>query len=97
MGRKRDVPATELESLPGIGPSLAEDLRSLGIRRPGQLKGKSPERLYERLRARTDPSLDRCVLYAFRCAVYYASRSRHDPKLLKWWNWTDERMPRPAR
>ena len=32
---------------------------------------------------------DRCVLYAFRCAVYYASHTTHDPNLLKWWNWKD--------
>jgi hypothetical protein len=28
-------------------------------------------------------------LYTFRCAVYYASNKRHNPKLLKWWNWKD--------
>jgi hypothetical protein len=33
--------------------------------------------------------IDRCVLYAFRCAVCYAGTSRHDPELLKWWNWKD--------
>jgi hypothetical protein len=33
--------------------------------------------------------VDRCVLYVFRCAVYFASESKHDPELLKWWNWKD--------
>ena len=33
--------------------------------------------------------MDRCVLYVFRCAVYFASESEHDPELLKWWNWKD--------
>jgi hypothetical protein len=33
--------------------------------------------------------VDRCVLYTFRCAVYFASESKHDPELLKWWNWKD--------
>ncbi len=36
--------------------------------------------------------LDRCVLYVFRCANYYAAHKRHDPELLKWWNWKDEKM-----
>ena len=31
--------------------------------------------------------MDRCVLYVFRCAVYYARNEEHDPDLLKWWNW----------
>jgi hypothetical protein len=29
------------------------------------------------------------VLYVFRCAVYFANNSTHDPELLKWWNWKD--------
>jgi hypothetical protein len=33
--------------------------------------------------------VDRCVLYVFRCAVYYANNKTHDPELLKWWNWKD--------
>jgi hypothetical protein len=36
--------------------------------------------------------MDRCVLYAFRCAVYYASHDVRDPKLLKWWNWKDREL-----
>ncbi|NMB56563.1 pathogenicity locus, partial [Candidatus Beckwithbacteria bacterium] len=31
---------------------------------------------------------DRCLLYVFRCAVYYAKGGR-DPEKLKWWNWKD--------
>ena len=40
---------------------------------------------------------DRCLLYVFRCAVYFAERKRHDPELLKWWNWKDDRPVRKAR
>jgi hypothetical protein len=36
--------------------------------------------------------IDRCVLYGFREAVYYASHKNHDPELLKWWNWSDKNM-----
>jgi hypothetical protein len=35
--------------------------------------------------------IDRCVLYAFRSAVYSVSRERRDPKLLKWWHWKDKK------
>jgi hypothetical protein len=83
--RKRD----ELQEIPGVGPSIAGDLRSLGIERVADLKGQDPQRLYDRLNEKTGVRQDPCVLYTFRCAVYYASRKRHDPEKLKWWNWKD--------
>lgn len=72
----------DLESIPGIGPSMAADLRGMGISKVSDLKGKDPEALYESL----GHHIDRCVLYAFRCAVYYAEGGRESEKL-KWWNW----------
>ena len=83
----------KLEGIPGIGPSLANDLRGLGVHRTSDLQGQDAESLYTRLCDSTGTQVDRCVLYAFRCAVYFASHSEHQPNLLKWWNWTDERMP----
>jgi hypothetical protein len=80
-----------LEIIPGIGPSLARDLHDLGIQRVTQLRDNDPERLYTRLIALRGCHQDRCVLYTFRCAVYYASHDHHDPSLLKWWNWKDAR------
>jgi len=80
----------DLEQIPGVGKSIAEDLRQLGITSVRQLKAKDPERLYRKLcRFRASP-VDRCMLYVFRCAVYYASTSDPDPELLKWWNWKDK-------
>ena len=32
---------------------------------------------------------DRCLLYVFRGAVYFAGTRRHDPKKLNWWYWKD--------
>jgi len=76
-----------LQVIPGIGPSLAADLRLLGFRAVSDLKGADPEAMYRRLCRLTGERQDPCVLYVFRCAVYYASRTRHQPELLKWWNW----------
>ena len=84
----------DLETLPGIGPSLARDLRVLGIRRPADLKARDPERLYALLNRRRGERQDPCVLYAFRCAAYAARTSRPRPELLKWWNWKDRALPR---
>lgn len=79
----------ELQRIPGVGPAMAAELYGLGITSVRTLKGKSPGRLYARLCRQAGHSIDRCVLYVFRCAVYFASRTRHDPALLRWWNWKD--------
>ena len=60
----------ELEVLPGIGPSIAADLRLLGVRSIADLARRDPERLYARLCDITRSKQDPCVLYVFRCAVY---------------------------
>jgi nucleotidyltransferase/DNA polymerase involved in DNA repair len=78
-----------LQEIPGVGPSIAHDLWRLGIGSVGDLKGADPEKLYERLCALKKTTVDRCVLYVFRGAAYYASRKKHDPERLKWWNWKD--------
>jgi hypothetical protein len=78
-----------LQQIPGVGPSIAEDFWSLGFRSIKDLKGKDPEELYLQLCAQKGAPIDRCMLYVFRCAVYYASNDRYNPKLLKWWNWKD--------
>jgi Pathogenicity locus len=80
---------SELQQIPGVGPSIAGDLQGIGIARIQDLKGKSPQALYDQLCAVTGLKHDRCILYVFRCAVYYASHAKHDPEKLKWWNWQD--------
>ena len=77
----------ELQQLPAIGPSMARDLRRLGIRSVNDLARRDPERLYARLCAISGVRQDPCVLYTFRCAVYAARTEKPDPELLKWWQW----------
>jgi len=83
------MPKHPLQVIPGIGPSLARDLRDLGYERVAELSREDPQAMYERLIALRGTQQDRCVLYVFRCAVYYASNTVHDPELLKWWNHMD--------
>ena len=80
----------DLSRIPGVGPSLAADLFLLGIQEVTELRGRNPESLYTELCRQVGHRVDRCVLYVFRCAVYFASETQHDPKMLKWWNWKDE-------
>jgi hypothetical protein len=79
----------DLKRIPGVGASIAEDLYDLGIRFVSDLKNKDPEDLYERLCNLKGCRVDRCMLYVFRCAVYFATEEKHKPELLKWWNWKD--------
>ncbi|SHJ26599.1 helix-hairpin-helix domain-containing protein [Parasporobacterium paucivorans] len=79
----------ELQRIPGVGKKIAEDLMLIGINSINDLRDKNPEELYERLCVTKGYKIDRCVLYVFRCAVYYADEEAHDPEKLKWWKWKD--------
>jgi hypothetical protein len=58
-----------LQSLRNIGPVTAEDLYSIGIETPEQMKRSDPEELYEALKNAAGGKLDICVLYQLRGAV----------------------------
>lgn len=77
----------EFRKIPGVGPSIAQDLWDLGYRGLKELENQSPEQMYEAHCQQKGMKVDRCILYVFRCAVYYASNEQHDPEKLKWWNW----------
>ncbi|MBZ5535122.1 MAG: helix-hairpin-helix domain-containing protein [Acidobacteriia bacterium] len=85
----KTVAMKELQEIPGVGKSIARDLWNLGFRSAQGLKDQNPEKLYLRHCRQKGMKVDRCMLYVFRCAVYYASNNRHQPRLLKWWNWKD--------
>ncbi|GJQ58816.1 MAG: pathogenicity locus [Candidatus Scalindua sp. AMX11] len=82
-------PSKEFQIIPGVGKSLSKDFVDLGYQKVNELKGENPETMYQNLMALRGHHIDRCVLYVFRCAVYYASNSVQEPELLKWWNWKD--------
>ena len=89
--RRRSAPKSviaNLSRIPGVGPSIAADLYLLGIRDVTELRGRNPEALYAAM-CREAGQQDRCLLYVFRCAVYYASAAAPEPEMLKWWNWKD--------
>ncbi|MHB0915411.1 MAG: helix-hairpin-helix domain-containing protein [Thermoleophilia bacterium] len=79
----------DLQDIPGVGRVIAGDLIDIGINSVADLKDQSPEALYEKLIAVRGRHVDRCVLYVFRCAVYFATEKEHDPALLKWWSWKE--------
>lgn len=73
--------------IPGVGNSIANDLWNIGVKKVEDLKHQDPKLLYDLSNRYAGVVQDRCLLYVFRCAVYYASKKQHDPEKLKWWNW----------
>ena len=84
------INSTGLQVIPGVGPSIARDRLDLGYSSVSDLKSADPESMYQNLCGLRGQQVDRCVLYVFRCAVYFASSKTPDPELLKWWNWKDK-------
>lgn len=82
---------SDLQSIPNVGKNTEKHLNSLGIYSVEDLKGKNPEELYERECNEKGEYIDRCVLYMYRMAVYYANNTEHDPKKLKWSYWKDKK------
>lgn len=89
MQYDKNIILKEFRKIPGVGKSIAEDLWNLGYRSHGDLKGEDPYLMYENFCRLVNQKVDRCLLYVFRCAVYFVSDTTHDPELLKWWNWKD--------
>lgn len=86
----------ELTIIPGVGKSIAQDLWNIGIHSIVDLKGKDPKALYDLSNKYAGCIQDRCLLYVFRCAIYYANtpKEKQDSEKLKWWNWK-EASPNP--
>jgi len=91
--RQRAVYRQDLRQIPGVGPSLADDLIGLGITTVADLRERDPEALYAALVAQVGQPVDRCVLYVFRCAVWFAQQdapaSQLEPEKCQWWHWKD--------
>lgn len=78
---------TLLEQLPNIGPSLAGDLRLLGIKHPTELAGRDAFALYRALCTTTGKRHDPCVLDTFIAAVDFMRGGEPRP----WWLYTAQR------
>lgn len=79
-----------LEQLPNIGPSLATDLRLVGIDHPSDLIGRDGFALYLALCAKTGLRHDPCVLDAFLAACDFMRGAPPTP----WWHYSSLRKSR---
>ena len=80
----------QLEQLPNIGPSLAADLRLIGIQRPAELGQADAYALYRRLCEATGRRQDPCVLDTFLAITDFMRGAAAAP----WWHYTPQRKQR---
>ena len=83
---------SDLRRIPGVGANIEEDLFRIGIRSVADLAGEDPEQLYRDDCAVKKFQEDRCQLYVFRLAVYFAEHPHPEPEKLRWHWWKDHRQ-----
>ncbi len=77
----------QLEQLPNIGPSIAADLRQLGVLHPQELAQRDAFELYQALCRTTGKRQDPCVLDTFLAATDFMRGAPARP----WWHYTAQR------
>ena len=82
---------SDLRNVPGIGAKKEKELMELGYDSLEKLKSADPDELYAKACLHENQQLDKCVLYAFRCAVAYAKDSAPDPGKYRWWYFCDDK------
>lgn len=82
--------AERLEQLPNVGPSIAADLRRIGVQHPRDLVTRDAFDLYLALGRATGRRLDPCVLDTFLAATDFMRGAPARP----WWAYTTERKAR---
>ncbi|MGN1030423.1 MAG: helix-hairpin-helix domain-containing protein, partial [Butyricicoccaceae bacterium] len=90
---RRQAARQSLLSIPGVGEDMQRHLNRLGIHTVDELKGQNPDELYERDCAEQGTAIDRCVLYVYRLAVYYAENEVREKEKLRWWYWKNHAYP----
>ena len=74
----------DLEQIPHVGPSIAANLRLVGISSPEDLLGKDPYTMYDELCDTTGVRHDPCVIDVFIAAVRFMTGAPSKP----WWKYT---------
>lgn len=87
---RRPSPGSDISTVPGIEREAVEALRELGFNTVGELCAKDAEEMYYKLSLERGEVAEKELLYQFRCAIYYATVKKADPKKLRWWYWRDK-------
>ena len=90
--RVRREAVRTLTDLPNVGPSVAGDLRLLGIEQPQQLVGRDAWEMYTALCVLTRQQHDPCVIDVFLSVTDFIQGGQPQP----WWHYTAQRKAQRA-
>jgi hypothetical protein len=85
--QREEREVARLEDIPNVGPSVARDLRQVGIMTPEDLLARDPYAMYDELCRITGVRHDPCLLDTFIAAVRFIAGEPKKP----WWKYTAER------
>ena len=88
---------SNLRLVPGIGAKKEQELTELGYDSLEALKNADPEELYVQACLKQGYQLDKCALYAFRCAVAYANDPAPNPDNNRWWFFSDDKKEKGTK
>jgi hypothetical protein len=77
----------KFEQIPNVGPRIARDFRTLGIKSPADLAKQDALKMYLKLQKLTNTKHDPCVLDTFMAVVDFMKGAEAKP----WWRYTPER------
>ncbi len=78
---------TKFTEIPNVGPRIAGDFKTLGIKTPQALAKLDPLKMYRKLEKLTASKQDPCVLDTFMAVVDFMNGAPARP----WWHYTPER------
>lgn len=78
---------SRFEEIINVGPATTRDFKQMGYKKPQDLIGQTPLRLYQKLCRMNGKFYDPCVLDVFMATVDYMNGNR--PR--QWWDYTAER------
>ena len=78
---------SQLDELPNIGKTIANDLHLIGIDHPKKLIGKEPFELYNKLCKKSGKRHDPCVIDVFMSVIHFMEGGEPRP----WWSFTGKR------
>lgn len=82
---------SDLRNVPGIGAKKEKELIELGYDSLEKLKKADPDDIYLKMSLKNGYPMDKCVLYAIRCAIAYANDISPNPDNYRWWFFCDEK------
>lgn len=78
---------TKFTQIPNVGPRIASDFKTLGIKTPKDLAKQDPLKMYRKLEKLTNSKQDPCVLDTFMAVVDFMQGAPARP----WWHYTPKR------